>query len=462
MISGYVLIAAVLLLSGVIATVGDRIGMRIGKARLSLFNLRPRQTATLVSILTGGVISASTLALLFGVSSQLRTGVFELGEIQDALRQAEQDLAQARDAQETVEAELEESIDQRAEARQQLQQINQSLETALAQRQQARQQLQQTRQQLEAVSQQAQTLRSEIAQLRQERQSLLNERNAAVAERDAAVRERQAAEADITRLEARLEELEAQRAFLNREVEQLERQYQGLFRGNIALARNEELASAVFRIGSTPQATQALNQLLFQANRVALQRIAPGSDLDRQVILISNREVEQIIDRLDDGEEYLVRILSAANYVTGEPCVIQGEEPCIQVFSDVTRNRIIYQPGERLASTVVEASELTNQRLIERFNLLLAAAQFRARQDGVVGDQPRVANNRTEAVVRFLTQVQQTGDTIELRAIASEPIYAVGPIHIDLQAIRDGEVIFQTRPITSETPETQRPEPDTP
>jgi len=312
------------------------------------------------------------------------------------------------------------------------------------------------------VSQQAQTLRSEIAQLRQERQSLLNERNAAVAERDAAVRERQAAEADITRLEARLEELEAQRAFLNREVEQLERQYQGLFRGNIALARNEELASAVFRIGSTPQATQALNQLLFQANRVALQRIAPGSDLDRQVILISNREVEQIIDRLDDGEEYLVRILSAANYVTGEPCVIQGEEPCIQVFSDVTRNRIIYQPGERLASTVVEASELTNQRLIERFNLLLAAAQFRARQDGVVGDQPRVANNRTEAVVRFLTQVQQTGDTIELRAIASEPIYAVGPIHIDLQAIRDGEVIFQTRPITSETPETQRPEPDTP
>jgi len=73
MISGYVLIAAVLLLSGVIATVGDRIGMRIGKARLSLFNLRPRQTATLVSILTGGVISASTLALLFGVSSQLRS-----------------------------------------------------------------------------------------------------------------------------------------------------------------------------------------------------------------------------------------------------------------------------------------------------------------------------------------------------------------------------------------------------
>jgi uncharacterized protein (DUF3084 family) len=58
--SGYILVLAVLLLGGVIATLGDRIGMKVGKARLSLFNLRPRQTATLVSIATGSVISAST------------------------------------------------------------------------------------------------------------------------------------------------------------------------------------------------------------------------------------------------------------------------------------------------------------------------------------------------------------------------------------------------------------------
>ena len=46
---GLVLIATVLVLGGLIATLGDRIGMRVGNARLSLFNLRPRQTATVVS-----------------------------------------------------------------------------------------------------------------------------------------------------------------------------------------------------------------------------------------------------------------------------------------------------------------------------------------------------------------------------------------------------------------------------
>ncbi|NJM85315.1 MAG: DUF3084 domain-containing protein, partial [Leptolyngbyaceae cyanobacterium RM2_2_21] len=37
--------------------------------------LRPRQTATVISVLTGSVVSATTLALLFAVSDQLRTGV---------------------------------------------------------------------------------------------------------------------------------------------------------------------------------------------------------------------------------------------------------------------------------------------------------------------------------------------------------------------------------------------------
>ncbi|NJM85416.1 MAG: DUF3084 domain-containing protein, partial [Leptolyngbyaceae cyanobacterium RM2_2_21] len=35
MTTGYILILAVLILGGVIATVGDRIGMRVGKARLT-------------------------------------------------------------------------------------------------------------------------------------------------------------------------------------------------------------------------------------------------------------------------------------------------------------------------------------------------------------------------------------------------------------------------------------------
>ncbi|MFN7629778.1 MAG: DUF3084 domain-containing protein, partial [Cyanobacteriota bacterium] len=40
--SGWLLILALLLLGGVLSTLGDRLGTKVGKARLSLFNLRPR------------------------------------------------------------------------------------------------------------------------------------------------------------------------------------------------------------------------------------------------------------------------------------------------------------------------------------------------------------------------------------------------------------------------------------
>ncbi|MDX2098741.1 MAG: DUF3084 domain-containing protein, partial [Leptolyngbyaceae cyanobacterium bins.59] len=103
MTSGYILIVAILILGGVIATVGDRLGTKVGKARLSLFNLRPRQTAVVITILTGGVIAASTLGILFAISDQLRTGVFELGRIQDNLAKARKDLEQTRDQKKQME-----------------------------------------------------------------------------------------------------------------------------------------------------------------------------------------------------------------------------------------------------------------------------------------------------------------------------------------------------------------------
>ena len=74
MVSGYVLIGVILFLGGIIAVSGDRIGSKVGKARLSLFKLRPRQTATLVTVAAGTLLSASVLTVLLASSEQLRTG----------------------------------------------------------------------------------------------------------------------------------------------------------------------------------------------------------------------------------------------------------------------------------------------------------------------------------------------------------------------------------------------------
>jgi uncharacterized protein (DUF3084 family) len=462
MVSGYVLILAVLMLGGVIATLGDRIGMRVGKARLSLFNLRPRQTATLVSIATGSVISASTLAILFGVSSQLRTGVFELGRIQADLTSAETQLAEALAEQERVRDDLASTATERQRALARLREINQSLDQAVDQQERTQAQLQRTQAQLVAVSEQAETLRQSTDALRTERDRLLQQQAAIqdqIATRDRAIATLDQTIADldqtindrdqaIAEREQRLADLELQQGVLEQQVSELRNQYQGLFRGNIALSRNQELVSGVVQVDNREQAQTVINQFLYEANRRAIQSITPGTPPDQQVRLIGNREVDLLVDRLSDGEEYVLRLLSAANYVTGEPCVVRRQEPCIQVFIDLTANRQIYEQGERLATVSLDTVPLSDRELVERLNLLLVSTQFRARQEGVVDDTLQVADNRTETMLQFLAAVKQEGQVLDLQAIAATDIYAAGPLGINLVAVRQGQILFGTDDFT--------------
>ncbi|MBE9155723.1 DUF3084 domain-containing protein [Nodosilinea sp. LEGE 06152] len=451
MVSGYVLILAVLMLGGVIATLGDRIGTRVGKARLSLFNMRPRQTATVVSTATGSIISASTLALLFGVSSQLRTGVFELGRIQDDLASAEADLAQAQATQENVEADLESATAERQRALGRLQEVNESLNRAVLQQDATEEELRQTLGQLDTVSQQAETLRQSTATLRVERDRLLQQQatiSSQIAQRDRAIAEldQQIAQRDqqIAEREQLLADLESQQDFLEQQVAALQTQYQGLFRGNIALNRNQEILAGQGRAENRAQAEEFVTEFLQEANRIVSRAIAPGTPVDQQILLIGNREVEALIDRLATGEDYVVRLLSAANYITGEPCVLQRGEPCIQVFIDATPNQQIYAEGELLATVALDPPPFGNRQLLERLNLLLAATQFRARQDGIVSDNLQVADNRPETILNFLEAVQQSGQAVDFQAIAATDIFTAGPVQINLAAVRDGQILFQT------------------
>ena len=92
--SGWLLIISLLLLGGILATLGDLLGSLVGKARLSFFNLRPRRTAVLITALTGSLISSISLGLMLLVSGQLRVGLFELEAIQAKIKSGEKDLKQ--------------------------------------------------------------------------------------------------------------------------------------------------------------------------------------------------------------------------------------------------------------------------------------------------------------------------------------------------------------------------------
>ena len=172
MTSGYLLIGAMLILGGIVAVSGDRIGTRVGKARLSLFKLRPRQTATLVTIIAGTTIAASVLTLIFGASEQLRIGVFDLQKIQRKLSDTRENLARALEQKDRVQRELEVARNEQLAAKSLLSGINNSLKDEVLKQSVATQNFKNTKQQLESVSSQRNDLVAEVTEIDRQRSDL--------------------------------------------------------------------------------------------------------------------------------------------------------------------------------------------------------------------------------------------------------------------------------------------------
>ncbi len=558
MTSGYILIGVLLILGGIIAVSGDRIGTRVGKARLSLFKLRPRQTATLVTIVTGTLISASVLTLMFGASEQLRVGVFDLQKIQRKLSDTKENLARALEQKDRVQRELELARNAQSEAKNLLSGIDRSLKDELLQQSIAAQNFKNTEQQIKTISTQRTDLAIEVAEIVRNRDDLAAQQQvvaqqvgelkqrAAELNRTAmplqrqlarvtleksqlqqrleqitvvpnlvdrvqrlqtyeqtakklgdeleqqtakstnieaqlkvqqtelfnietqlkqlqqklAVRQAQLTEKDrqqqkverefqtrATQLKLRdiqLKKLESQirvkgqgLASLEKEVNNIEQEYQKIRQGNIAILRDRVLATSVLKVSSPETATKKIDALLTQANINALAAIDPDNvDRTQQVIEVSPARLMQLKEQISDRRDYVVRIFSIGNYVVGDRNV--------QVFIDATPNLKLFTRNTKIAEVTFAPVKLTEEQIRQQFNILLVASQLRAKRAGILDDRPQVGDGELITYVQFLERVKKQKYPIDIRAVVDRDIYTLGPLIVQLQAVANGRVLFNT------------------
>ncbi|GFE70711.1 DUF3084 domain-containing protein [Chroococcus sp. FPU101] len=496
MTSAYILVASILILGGVLAALGDHLGSKIGKKRMRLFNLRPRQTATVMTIATGILIASSTLTLLFSLSKSLRQGVFDLDRIlaerRAAIKQLEKELQTARQEKTQIQKELETAITAQTSAKKRLISINSNF--------------QQSQTQLKKVAQQLSTVQSDVSTLLQDRQQLqqqknqlttqknqlttqLNQRQAQVKTRDQEIlkKEQQLSQQDqllsqrqnrlqaleteqkqlqsaidakdtqieqldqaiaekdinLEQRENKLKQLEIQLSYLRREVEVLEQYYQtyqDLRERRIAIVRGQVLAFGALQVvnsGDAKSIVAAVDQILQQANLSAIQATQPNAtNPNLQIIQITKAEVEQLVQQLQDGREYVVRILSAGNYVL--------EEKEIRVFADLAPNQRIFEENQEIAAVSIDSQNMSEGELQSRLDNLLAASQFRARRAGVLGNI-QVEDGRLTTIISFMDKINQLDDPIdEIKTVAVDKTYTTGPLKLRLVAIKDGEILFSS------------------
>ncbi|MGZ3496627.1 MAG: DUF3084 domain-containing protein [Vulcanimicrobiaceae bacterium] len=80
------LILFIVALAGAIAYVGDRVGHQVGRKRLTLFNIRPRYTSTIIAVGTGMVIALVVTIGAILASQEVKLAFFHLNAINQQIQ----------------------------------------------------------------------------------------------------------------------------------------------------------------------------------------------------------------------------------------------------------------------------------------------------------------------------------------------------------------------------------------
>lgn len=83
------IVVFIVVLAGVIAYIGDRVGHQVGRKRLTLFNIRPRYTSTIIAVATGMIIALVITLVAIFASNQVKTAFFRLNEINSEIQKAQ-------------------------------------------------------------------------------------------------------------------------------------------------------------------------------------------------------------------------------------------------------------------------------------------------------------------------------------------------------------------------------------
>ncbi|MDD3114373.1 MAG: DUF3084 domain-containing protein, partial [Anaerovibrio sp.] len=92
---GVVLILVLITTGGAIAFIGDKLGSKVGKKKMTMLGLRPKHTSILVTIVTGVLITTTTLGVMSVMSENVRTALFGMERLNRNMQQARAELAEA-------------------------------------------------------------------------------------------------------------------------------------------------------------------------------------------------------------------------------------------------------------------------------------------------------------------------------------------------------------------------------
>ena len=377
---GITLIFVLAVVGGVIAFIGDRLGTRIGKKKLSIFGLRPRHTAVIVTIFTGICITTVTFGIMAAVSENVRTALFGMDRLNAMI----------------------------AETRTALDSTSEELERAKGAQEKASDELKKSEEEITRLEGEQSDLRAESERLSVGNRALMMEKEGLISLNGRLSGENEMLLSDIRTLGVRANELREN--ILN------------LREGNIVYQAGEIIASGTIPAGlSHDEIERGLAGIAQLGTRNISARL--GENHTDQDIWIYGPEYDAAIRTIEESSvDMIVRIVAAGNLVRGDE---------IRASIELYPNRIIYHDGELIIARVYTPEgqgEAAEQAIMAFLREVNAAASAK----GILPDPIRGTVGVIEGA-EFYGLVQELGthtDAVVISAYADGDTDAMGPLRL--------------------------------
>lgn len=394
---GIMLIVVLVLTGGVIAFIGDRLGSKVGKKKLSLFGLRPRHTSILATIITGILITTVTFGILAIASKDVRTALFGMNKLKAELNEKQSMLEEASGALVNVKNDLNTTKEEYAKSKKDLEETQEDLEIA----QQAAELLRQEQVALQNINQ----------ELWSDNQTLI-EHNQSLAENNQF-------------LLANNESLKADNLELEKTNNDLQEGIENIRERPIIYRVGELLASGVIKkTDDSVKIQNDLNQIIALANSKIIDRL--GTEGSKDGVWIYPIEYQKAMDRLKQAKgDTVIRLIVAANLVKGDPVLTELE---------MHPNRVVYQENEFVYQKIynVPIDGSNSEMLISDFlrNVNMTAINNGILPNPLTGTVGVINGNQIYAIEKALAE--NRGKDVLISAFAAADTEVLGPLRLHI------------------------------
>lgn len=393
MFIGISVILVLMAMGGIIAYLGDKIGTRVGKRRLTLFGLRPKYTSVVITILSGTLIACLTVATMAVLNENVRVALFGLSRLHAEMDRLNEDIAAKNEA--------------------------------LAQGEKL---LHEKNAEIEQMTGRMTTISDELAQVETQRNNMQVQLSVVEEAYEKAKADIATSADEIKALEETKTELSGNIEKLNEERKVLIDSISAIREGTVIFRAGQVINTAVVDSHMDKEtASGVLANILNDINGALCERL---NVQDKSAVLVRVRPEDfekAVADITDADHDKLIRIMAAGNIILGESAVVTFD-----IHDDVT----LYKEGNLiLEKNLDEYKDFQNLDLkLLRFlkEVNQASQEKGVLPDPLTGD---VGELDSREMMDTLQLIHDLDGKCILQAIAKRDVTTAGPVVITVKVI---------------------------